>query len=32
MEEAKYRLYNYGEDLKYINKYSKALKQLFFLL
>ena len=32
MEKAKYRLYNNGEDLKSINKYSKALKQLFFLL
>ena len=32
MEEAKYRLYKKGEDLKFIDKYRKALKWLFFLL
>ena len=32
MEEAKFRLYKKGIDLKYQEKYSKALKLLFFIL
>ena len=32
MEKVKYRLYKKGNDLKYIDKFNKALKWLFFLL
>ena len=32
MEEVKDRLYNKGKFLKSMQKYSKALKWLFFLL
>ena len=32
MEEAKFRLYKKGKDLRYQGKYRKALKWLFFIL